>query len=92
MKAWFFAENTGRGYAPMLDSIRKGAVTEIKLAEIKRWGSARPQMWRGRPVWTATVTYPTTSLFGTFDTEGMAIIYNGRVIEWLYTGSGEEIP
>ena len=29
------------------------------------------------------MTYPTTSLSGTFDTEGMAIIYNG---------SGEKIP
>ena len=83
---------TRNGYQVMVDSIQRGDVTEIKLGGIKRWGSARPQMWNGKPVWTATVTYPTKSLFGTFDTEGMAIIDGGKVVEWLYTGSGEEIP
>ena len=76
----------------MLESIQRGDVKEITLRNIKRWGSARPQIWNGKPVWTATVTYPTKSLFGVFDTEGMAVIHNGRVVEWLYTGSGEEIP
>ena len=84
--------HNGRGYTAMLESIQRGQVREIKLSEIKGWGRARPQMWKGRPVWTATVTYPTTSLFGTFDTEGMAIMHAGRVVEWQYTGSGEEIP
>lgn len=85
-------KRTGAGYAPMVDSIRRGDVTEIKLSSIKGWGPARPQLWNGKPVWTATVTYPTKSLFGVFDTEGMAIMLDGRVVEWLYTGSGEEIP
>jgi hypothetical protein len=73
-------------------SIERGDVREIKLSSIKRWGPVRPQLWNGKPVWTATVTYPTKSLFGVFDTEGMAIIFNGKVVEWRYTGSGEEIP
>ena len=85
-------ERSGRGYSAMISSIERGEVTEIKLSKIKSWGKAIPQIWKGRPVWTATVSYPTVSLFGTFDTEGMAIIDGGQVIEWLYTGSGEEIP
>ena len=85
-------ERSGRGYSAMIASIQRGEVTEIKLSKIKSWGKARPQIWKGRPVWTATVSYPTVSLFGTFDTEGMAIIDGGQVVEWLYSGSGEEIP
>jgi hypothetical protein len=85
-------EKSGRGYAAMLASIQRGEVKSINVSRIKGWGPARPQMWNSKPYWTATVTYPTTSLFGTFDTEGMAIISGNRVVEWLYTGSGEEIP
>jgi len=85
-------QRTANGYAPLVASIKRGDVSEITLGGIKRWGAVRPQMWGGKPVWTATVTYPTKSLFGTFDTEGMAIILDGDVVEWLYTGSGEEIP
>ena len=83
---------TARGYSVMIASIQRKEVTEITLGKIKGWGLARPQIWKGKPYWTATVTYPTTSLFGTFDTEGMAIISGNRVLEWRYTGSGEEIP
>ena len=85
-------EKSGRGYAVMLASIQRGEVKSINVSKIKGWGPARPQIWNSKPYWTATVTYPTTSLFGTFDTEGMAIISGNRVVEWLYTGSGEEIP
>ncbi|MCH2060697.1 MAG: hypothetical protein MK183_08710 [Verrucomicrobiales bacterium] len=85
-------QKSGRGYAVMLASIQRGEVKSIKASSIKGWGVARPQIWNSKPYWTATVTYPTTSLFGTFDTEGMAIISGNRVVEWLYTGSGEEIP
>ena len=85
-------ERSARGYPVMIASIQRKEVTEITLGKIKRWGLVRPQMWKGKPYWTATVTYPTTSLFGTFDTEGMAIISGNRVLEWRYTGSGEEIP
>ena len=85
-------QRSGNGYAAMISSIQRKEVNEIKLGKIKLWGPARPQMWKDKPYWTATVTYPTTSLFGTFDTEGMAIISGSRVLEWRYTGSGEEIP
>ena len=85
-------KRSGKGYAAMIASIQRKEVTEISLGKIKLWGPARPQIWKNKPYWTATVTYPTTSLFGTFDTEGMAIISGTRVLEWRYTGSGEEIP
>lgn len=85
-------QRSGKGYSALVSSIQRKEVNEITLGKIKLWGPARPRMWKGKPYWTATVTYPTTSLFGTFDTEGMAIISGSRVLEWRYTGSGEEIP
>lgn len=76
----------------MVNSIKNGDVTEIKLDEITHWGSVRYEVVDRKPYWTGTVRYKTTSLFGTFDTEAMALIRNGAVTMWVYTGSMEEVP
>lgn len=85
------AENDGR-VSIMVRSIRSGDVTEIKLNEISYWGPIRYEIVDNRAYWTATVNYKTTSLFGTFPTEAMALMRNGKVENWLYTGSLEEVP
>ena len=76
----------------MVSSIESGQVTEIKVDAVNYWGPVRYEIVNGEPYWTGTVRYKTTSLFGTFDTEAMALIKNGAVKEWVYTGSGEEVP
>ena len=76
----------------MVSSIRSGAVSEIRLNEISYWGPIRYEIVDNRAYWTATVNYKTTSLFGTFPTEAMALMRNGKVENWLYTGSLEEVP
>ncbi len=76
----------------MVQSIRKGDVSEIKLDEIRRWGPVRYELVEGQPYWTGTVSYKTSSLFGTFDTEAMALMRNSEVVTWVYTGSLEEVP
>jgi len=85
------AEDDGR-VSIMVRSIRSGDVTEIKLNEISYWGPIRYEIVDNRAYWTATVNYKTTSLFGTFPTEAMALMRNGKVENWLYTGSLEEVP
>ena len=85
------AEDDGR-VPIMVRSIRSGDVTEIKLNEISYWGPIRYEIVDNRAYWTATVNYKTTSLFGTFPTEAMALMRNGKVENWLYTGSLEEVP
>ena len=85
------ADNDGR-VPIMVSSIRSGAVTEIRLDEISYWGPIRYEIVDNRAYWTATVNYKTTSLFGTFPTEAMALMRNGKVENWLYTGSLEEVP
>ena len=76
----------------MVQSIRSGDVSEINLGEISHWGPVRYELVDRQPYWTGTVTYKTTSLFGTFDTEAMALMRNGKVVNWVYTGSLEEVP
>ena len=76
----------------MINSLMAGEVSEIKINEVSNWGPIRYEIVDGEPYWTGTVTYNTTSLFGTFPTEAMALMRNGKVIEWLYTGSLEEVP
>ena len=85
------ADNDGR-VPIMVSSIRSGAVSEIRLNEISYWGPIRYEIVDNRAYWTATVNYKTTSLFGTFPTEAMALMRNGKVENWLYTGSLEEVP
>ncbi|RZO12491.1 MAG: hypothetical protein EVB09_11975 [Verrucomicrobiaceae bacterium] len=76
----------------MINSLMAGEVSEIKINEVSNWGPIRYEIVDGEPYWTGTVTYNTTSLFGTFPTEAMALMRNGKVIDWLYTGSLEEVP
>lgn len=85
------ADNDGR-VSIMVSSIKSGAVSEIRLNEISYWGPIRYEIVDNRAYWTATVNYKTTSLFGTFPTEAMALMRNGKVENWLYTGSLEEVP
>ena len=77
------ADNDGR-VPIMVSSIRSGAVSEIRLNEISYWGPIRYEIVDNRAYWTATVNYKTTSLFGTFPTEAMALMRNGKVENWLY--------
>ncbi|MFP6872847.1 MAG: hypothetical protein VCA55_04990 [Verrucomicrobiales bacterium] len=85
-------KKTGSGYPAMLLSIQKGEVTSIKVSKIKQWGPLRAHLWNGKPYWSATVTYPDASSFGVLDTEAMAMITGDRVIKWLYSSSGEDVP
>lgn len=86
-------EKSPDGTVPvMVASIKARDVTEIKLDEIDGWGRIRYEVIDGEPYWTGTVTYKTATLFGIIDSEAMALIRKGKVIDWIYTGSGEEVP
>jgi len=76
----------------MIDSIKRGDVTEIKLSEISHWGPVAREKIDDEYYWTAAVEYETVSMFGTIPTEALALIKNGKVINWIYTGSEEDVP
>ena len=84
--------DTNGRVALMVQSIQQGDVSEINLNEISHWGPVRYELVDRQPYWTGTVNYKTNSLFGTFDTEAMALIRNSKVETWVYTGSLEEVP
>jgi len=85
-------KNTPAGYSALISSIKKGDVTSIPQSKIKHWGPVRAHLWKGEPYWTVTVTYPDASIFGSLDTQAMALIRANQVIKWLYSKSGEEVP
>jgi hypothetical protein len=86
------ARSSNGTIAIMVNSIKQGDVSEIKLDEITNWGPIQFEEVERKPYWTATVSYATTSLFGTFPTEAMALMRHGKVEQWVYTGSLEEVP
>ena len=69
-----------------------GGVTEIKPDIIKSWGEVIRENIDGEEYWTIIVQYETVTMFGKFDTEAQARIRNGKVLKWVYTGSGEVVP
>ncbi|MEM9479948.1 MAG: hypothetical protein AAGA58_09880, partial [Verrucomicrobiota bacterium] len=76
----------------MLESIKRGDVTEIKIDEIQRWGPVRGDRFEGEAYWVSSVFYETPSLFGLVKAEAMALMRGGRVVNWVYPGSGEDVP
>ena len=86
-------EQKSDGTVPvMIASLQRKDVTEIRPDIIEDWGPVIREVVNGKPYWTATVGYKTVSMFGEINTEAQALMRNGKVIQWLYTGSGETVP
>jgi hypothetical protein len=81
------------GTYPILNaSISSGQVTEIKSTNVHRWGEATQVPIEGKTGWSVKVNYDATTIFGLMPVEAQALILDGRVKGWFYTGSGEEVP
>ena len=78
--------------AIMLASLRNKDVSEITPDIIENWGPVIREVIDGEAYWTATVQYKTVSMFGEINTEAQALMRNGKVMRWQYTGSGESVP
>jgi len=81
-----------RGYPLLLSSIRRGQVTDIKPEKIISWGDPNPTKLQGKDGWAIKVEYQADTIFGLQPVEAQALVVNGRVQGWFYTGSGEEVP
>lgn len=75
----------------MLQSIRSGQVKEIQLGAIDYWRWNGYEEIGGVGYWTGVVGYTAETMFGEINAEGKALIQNGRVVKWIYSGSEEEI-
>ncbi|MDH4477417.1 MAG: hypothetical protein QE274_13170 [Verrucomicrobiaceae bacterium] len=85
-------KNAEGAYPLLLASMSAGEVTEIKPDNIKEWGEVAREKIDDTDFWTIIVKYETVTMFGKFDTEAQARIKNGKVLKWVYTGSGEVVP
>jgi hypothetical protein len=85
-------QNTDGSYPLLLASMKSGQVTEPKLENIKRWGLPTAQLIDGKNGWAVRVNYEASTIFGPMEVEAQALIVEGKVKGWYYTGSGEEVP
>jgi hypothetical protein len=85
-------KNADGAYPVLLASMSSGEVTEIKPDNVKEWGEVAREKIEDTDYWTIIVKYETVTMFGKFDTEAQARVRNGKVIKWVYTGSGEVVP
>jgi hypothetical protein len=79
-------------YPLLLASMKNGDVTDITLPRVRRWGEVETQMIDGQPAWTVDVWYETMAFCGPMEARAQAQVRNGRVIAWIYPGSGEPVP
>jgi hypothetical protein len=76
----------------MLESLRGGRLKELKEANITEWQELQFEEVDGTVYWTGTVACNVESaFFGATPTEIMALMKDGKLIKWVYTGSKEEV-
>jgi hypothetical protein len=81
------------GSFPLLIAhLKSGAVTELLAENIRTWSEAVPFMHQGKPAWSVKVSAEVNTLFGLQPVEIMAVVRDGRVEGWYYTGTGEPVP
>lgn len=66
--------------------------SEPKLADIHGWGIVRYREVDGEPFWAGSVRYTARTIFGEFPTEAVALMRRGKVVKWIYSGTGEPVP
>jgi hypothetical protein len=79
-------------YPLLIASMKSGQVTEITPDHIMHWNDAQPVTIQGKAGWAVKVDCNVKTIFGLQPVEAQALVLNGRVTGWYYTGSGEEVP
>ncbi|MBN8419657.1 MAG: hypothetical protein J0L73_12125 [Verrucomicrobia bacterium] len=80
------------GYPLLVASMKRGQITEIKPENVISWQDPQPTVIQGKPGWAVKVGCNVKTVFGMQPTEAQALVLNGKVVGWYYTGSGEEVP
>lgn len=79
-------------YDLLLASMRSGQVTDINPKKIQRWGTPQARVIDNLPTWTVSVFYETMAFCGPIDAEAQAQVRDGKIVRWIYPGSGEPVP
>ena len=56
------------------------------------WSPLHLREVEGEPYWATSVRYTAKTIFGEFPTEAVALIRHGKVVKWIYAGTGEPLP
>lgn len=84
--------NSDGTYPVLLASMRSGQVTDITPKKVKTWGTPQLATMEGKPTWVINVDYDTIVFCGPIQAKAQAHVRDGRVIRWVYPGSGEPVP
>lgn len=84
--------DTGGAYPLLLASMNAGEVTEITPKKVTRWGRPELREVDGQPTWCINVDFKTVVYCGPIDATAQAQVRNGKVVAWIYPGSGEPVP
>ncbi len=84
--------DSSSGYPLLVASMKSGQITEIKPENVTSWQDPQPTVIQGKPGWAVKVGCNVKTVFGLQPTEAQALVLNGKVVGWYYTGSGEEVP
>ena len=76
----------------MVRSMESGQVKEITRDIIQYWGRMHVETIEGQPYWVCSVDYTAGTIFGIFPTQAKALMRNGKVVKWIYSGTGEPVP
>ncbi len=79
-------------YPLLVASMKSGQVTEITLENITSWQEPQSTTMQGKNGWAVKVNFNAKTVFGPQPAEAQALVLNGRVVGWFFTGSGEEVP
>jgi len=79
-------------YPILIAKMHSGDPVEITPQNIIHWGSPEQATVNGLPGWTIDVSYSAKTLFGIQTVDTVAQIQNGKVVAWVYKGSGEPVP
>jgi len=83
---------TGGIITAMVESLRAKQIKETTEERITAWGDLNIEQIEGKSYWTGTIQCTVdNAIFGPTPTELMALIRDGKVIKWLYSGSKEEV-
>ncbi len=79
-------------YPLLIASMKRGQVTEIVPERVTGWQEPQPAKIQGKNGWAVKVNYEANTIFGLQPVEAQALVLDGKVTGWFYTGSGEEVP
>ena len=84
--------NADGSYDLLLASMKSGHVTDIKLNKIQRWGTPQQRSIDNQNTRAVSVFYETMAFCGPIDAEAQAQVRDGKIVRWIYPGSGEPVP